>query len=128
MTPEDAELWRRAVADVAPLDAPTGARRRGLEAQAAQPRARRRDAAPRVGARLDLHGMTQGQAHAALTDFLATTPARAVLVITGASGVLRQAVPLWCESPPLSARVRAVEPAPPTLGGAGAFVLRLARL
>src|SRR5207237_8486169 len=65
-----------------------------------------------IEARIDLHGMTQADAHAALAHFLRRAQndgARVVLVITGKGarpggdgyserGVLRRQVPLWLES------------------------------
>jgi DNA-nicking Smr family endonuclease len=58
----------------------------------------------RIEARLDLHGMTQAEAHAALSAFIAASRAagrRCVLVITGRGlgqsglGVLKSSVPRW---------------------------------
>src|SRR3712207_5692715 len=55
-----------------------------------------------IDARLDLHGLTQEQAHAWLSSFLATARARGnrcVLVITGRGqrhgGTLRTMTPRW---------------------------------
>src|SRR5215469_15224755 len=51
-----------------------------------------------IEARLDLHGMTQAEAHAALARFIARSHGaglRLVIVITGKSGVLHGAVPRW---------------------------------
>jgi DNA-nicking Smr family endonuclease len=82
-----------------------------------------------IDARLDLHGLTQSEAHAALERFLAGSAAlgrRCVLVITGKGlgdgqrGVLRQAVPRWLNEAPNRARLLAVMPAQPKHGGAGA--------
>ncbi|HET6467015.1 MAG TPA: Smr/MutS family protein, partial [Geminicoccaceae bacterium] len=60
-----------------------------------------------IDARLDLHGMTQAEAYAALVTFLAGAQrrgARCVLVITGRGlvrgGTLREATPRWLEEPP----------------------------
>ena len=63
-----------------------------------------------IDARLDLHGMTQTEAHAALARFLGNAQAggaQFVLVITGTGargatgerGVLRRQVPLWLHLP-----------------------------
>jgi len=86
-----------------------------------------------IAARLDLHGMTQSEAHAALARFLAaaqTAGQRAVLVITGkgGEGVLRRAVPRWLEEPACRARVLAVEEARPQHGGGGALYVLLRKL
>jgi DNA-nicking Smr family endonuclease len=90
----------------------------------------------KIEARLDLHGMTQAQAHRALALFvLASRDAgrRCVLVITGrglgpsGSGVLKSSVPRWLEEPELRQHVLALSPAQPHHGGAGATYLLLRR-
>ena len=60
-----------------------------------------------IDARLDLHGMTQAEAHSRLAAFLAGAQARGnrcVLVITGRGlrhgGTLRAMTPRWLESEP----------------------------
>ncbi|HEV2264226.1 MAG TPA: Smr/MutS family protein [Stellaceae bacterium] len=87
-----------------------------------------------IDARLDLHGLTQEAAHRALVRFIATSAAdgaRLALVITGkgrsGEGVLRTAVPRWLAEPAMRARILAVTPAPPQLGGSGAFCVMLRR-
>lgn len=82
--------------------------------------------------RLDLHGMTQAEAHAALHRFLLAAVAaekRTVLVITGkglkSEGVLKRMLPLWLEDRALEKYIVAVTPAAPKDGGSGAFYLRL---
>jgi len=86
--------------------------------------------------RLDLHGMTQAQAHSALVGFLQRAHARdirIVLVITGKGnefgerGVLRRVVPLWLREPGLRALASSVEEAARHHGGGGAFYVRLRR-
>ena len=87
--------------------------------------------------RIDLHGMTQTQAHRALTRFIAGAQAdgkRCVLVITGkglrpdgATGVLRDMAPRWLNEPPNRARVLALHTAQPKHGGAGAYYVLLKR-
>src|SRR5439155_6759053 len=61
-----------------------------------------------VEASLDLHGMTQAEAHRALAGFIAGSRAaglRCVLVITGhgrlSGGILKAAVPRWLDEPDL---------------------------
>ena len=88
-----------------------------------------------VDDRIDLHGMTQAQAHGVLDDFLASAQGaghRCVLVITGkgvrtdgATGILRAMVPRWLNEPPNRARVLAIDTAQPRHGGAGAFYVLL---
>ena len=92
-----------------------------------------------VEARLDLHGMTQNAAHAALIRFVlaeARAGKRLLLVITGkgrqgpdgqATGVLKQYVPLWLDAEPLRGHLLAVRPALPRHGGEGALYLLLRR-
>jgi len=104
-------------------------------------RLRQRLARGRAGidARIDLHGLTQAEAHDALVRFLRISRgegARIVLVITGKGlrglsdeerGVLRRQVPFWLRSPKLRETVLGFEPAGPAHGGAGAFYVRLRR-
>jgi DNA-nicking Smr family endonuclease len=89
-----------------------------------------------IDARLDLHGMTQDEAHAALSHFLWRAQhngARFVLVITGkgaragARGVLRRQVPLWLGLPQFRGAVIGFEEAHVTHGGEGALYVRLRR-
>ena len=98
-----------------------------------------------VETRLDLHGLKQVEAHAALRRFLKSAQAsgkRHVLVITGKGagrdearsfyeederGVLRQAVPHWLGLPDLAPLVVSFSPAPRRLGGDGALYVRLRR-
>jgi DNA-nicking Smr family endonuclease len=88
-----------------------------------------------IEARLDLHGMTQAEAHRALFGFVAgsrTSGRRCVLVITGhgrlGGGVLKSAVPRWLHEPELCRHVLAIAPARPQHGGAGALYVLLRRL
>lgn len=96
-----------------------------------------------VEARLDLHGMRQREAHAALRRFLKSAQGkghRHVLVITGKGapadtsrpfyeegerGVLRQAVPNWLAQPDLAQVIVSYSEAPRRLGGEGALYVRL---
>jgi DNA-nicking Smr family endonuclease len=85
-----------------------------------------------IEARLDLHGMTQAEAHRALNGFVAGSRAigrRCVLVITGhgrmSGGILKSAVPRWLNEPDLRRHVLAITPAQQRDGGAGALYLLL---
>jgi len=91
-----------------------------------------------IDGRIDLHGRTLSEAHAALLRFLHRSQGeglRTVLVITGKGGpdpergrgVLRRQVPLWLTLPDLRAYVLAVEEAHIAHGGAGALYVRLRR-
>ncbi len=101
-----------------------------------------------IDARLDLHGLTQKQAHAALLRFLRGAQAdgaRIALVVTGKGtprrpsargdhgeagepGVLRRQVPLWLALPEFRPLVVSVEDAHVGHGGQGALYVRLRRL
>ena len=85
-----------------------------------------------VTARLDLHGLTQAEAHRALAGFVGGSRAagrRCVLVITGhgriSGGVLKTAVPRWLGEADLRRHVLAIAPAQPKDGGTGALYLLL---
>ena len=95
-------------------------------------RAKRRVASGRseIDGRIDLHGHTQAEAHAALSQFLggaAGRGARLVLVITGKSGVLRRQVPQWLALPEFRGHVIGYETAHVAHGGEGALYVRLRR-
>lgn len=86
-------------------------------------------------ARLDLHGLTQSEAHATLLHFLRNAharDARLVLVITGKgrggeTGVLRRHVPQWLGLPEFRGFVIGFEDAHITHGGEGALYVRVRR-
>ncbi|MBV9824769.1 MAG: Smr/MutS family protein [Alphaproteobacteria bacterium] len=87
-----------------------------------------------IEARLDLHGMTQDEAHRAVSRFVATSRVlgrRCVLVITGhgrmSGGVLKSAVPRWLNEPSLRHELLAVTAAQPRDGGSAALYLLLRR-
>jgi DNA-nicking Smr family endonuclease len=91
-----------------------------------------------IDGRIDLHGLTQAEAHAVLQRFLHQAQARdakVVLVITGKGGadphagrgVLRRQVPLWLESAELRPLVVGFENASIGHGGAGALYVRVRR-
>jgi DNA-nicking Smr family endonuclease len=88
-----------------------------------------------IDGRIDLHGMTQAQAHTALTAFVHRAwneGRRCVLVITGKGsfgglGVLRQATPRWLSDPALRPMVLAIQPARPKDGGDGALYVLIKR-
>ncbi len=87
-----------------------------------------------VEARLDLHGMTQAEAHRGLAGFVAGSRARGrrcLLVITGhgrmSGGILKAAVPRWLGEAELRRHVLAIAPAQPGTGGSGALYVLLRR-
>ncbi len=83
-----------------------------------------------IEARLDLHGMTQAEAHDALTRFIARAQkhgSRTVLIVTGKSGVLHGAVPRWLGEGDNRARILATRRAHAQHGGDGALYLMLRR-
>jgi DNA-nicking Smr family endonuclease len=86
--------------------------------------------------RIDLHGMTQDDAHAALDRFVRQAwkeGKRMLLVITGkgsiaeGGGVLRRQVPRWLAVGEHAPRLLRVEPAQPRHGGGGALYVLLRR-
>lgn len=87
-----------------------------------------------IDGRIDLHGMTQAEAHDALAAFMDKAEGRGwrcVLVITGKGtrgvGVLRAAVPRWLNLPPHRARILSFGAARPKDGGEGALYVLLRR-
>lgn len=93
-----------------------------------------------IDARIDLHGLTQAQAHAALTRFLRRAQAdgaRFALVITGKGarfaagdggrGLLKRQVPMWLRLPEFRTLVVGFETAHAAHGGEGALYVRLRR-
>ena len=98
---------------------------------------------------IDLHGMTQVEAHGALNRFIASAYAmqkRCVLVITGKGGplkpnnrdndhfflgrkrgILRDKLPEWLQEGSLAAKVVTFSPAQQKDGGSGAFYVYLRR-
>ncbi|MGA0605937.1 Smr/MutS family protein [Phenylobacterium sp. VNQ135] len=87
-----------------------------------------------IGARIDLHGMIQDRARAALEAFLGRAwdeGYRAVLVITGkgvqGDGVLRRQAPEWLAASHLAHIVAGVSEAHRRHGGAGALYVALKR-
>lgn len=100
-----------------------------------------------IDARLDLHGMTQAEAHRALGLFVRQCHAagkRCLLVITGKGGrsrggndgpfvnpeppgVLKRRVPQWLKDADLAPLVLSTAPATPGHGGQGALYILLRR-
>lgn len=89
-----------------------------------------------IDARIDLHGLTQREAHHLLYSFLVDAHARGlrhVLIITGkghshgSEGVLKQMVPHWFSTPIFRLLVSAYEDAALHHGGNGALYVRLRR-
>jgi DNA-nicking Smr family endonuclease len=110
--------------------APLGRRLRARVARGREP----------IDARIDLHGLTQTEAHAALRRFLSRARdegARTVLIVTGKGsgvrgaaserGVLRRQVPMWLALPEFRALVIGFEDAHISHGGQGALYVRLRR-
>lgn len=96
-----------------------------------------------IDAALDLHGMSQAEAHQALRGFLRHSQARGarlVIVVTGKGaptdalrpggqerGVLKRLAPHWLREPDLRPVVLGFEEAGRAHGGAGALYVRLRR-
>jgi DNA-nicking Smr family endonuclease len=97
-----------------------------------------------IDAALDLHGLTQAEAHQALRGFLRHSQARGarlVIVVTGKGGpldevgqwpsergVLRRLTPQWLREPDLRSVVLGFEEAGRAHGGSGALYVRIRRL
>jgi len=94
-----------------------------------------------IDGRLDLHGMTQAEAHGALFGFLRARQARGgkvVLIITGKGarggddgggrGVLKRMVPLWLGLPEFRGLVIGFESAAIGHGGEGALYVSLRKM
>ncbi len=104
--------------------------------QAIEPGRRRRldRGRDQPAASVDLHGLNQDQARAALTGFILRGRAenrRTILVITGkgalGDGVLRRRVPEWLAEPPLRKIVAGLSEAHRRHGGDGALYVALKR-
>lgn len=89
-----------------------------------------------IESRIDLHGLTQAEAHGRLLAFLHQAFAhgrRNVLVVTGkgsspgSEGALRRAVPHWLATPPFRGIVQGHDSASRRHGGEGAIYVRLRR-
>lgn len=116
-----------------PLPPPRGLHPAPLDRKAMRALARGR---ARPDASLDLHGLTQAEAHRVLLGFLREARGRGhalVLVVTGRGdrgggpGILRRMVPHWLRLPELRPVVLGFEEAGPRQGGAGALYVRLRR-
>jgi DNA-nicking Smr family endonuclease len=88
-----------------------------------------------IEGRLDLHGLTEERAHAALIHFLASSRSmgrRCVLVITGkgveGKGVIRQALPKWLNGADLRPLVLGFSQSRQKDGGEGAYYVLLKRV
>ena len=133
--PAPAKSARNAPARSAPTALPSLAPLAPLGRRMKQRVARGKEA---IDGRLDLHGLTQSEAHAALLRFLRTASARGarlVLVITGKGarasdgerGVLKRHVPQWLGLPEFRAFVVGFEGAHIAHGGEGALYVRVRR-
>jgi DNA-nicking Smr family endonuclease len=125
---------------LSPLLPITGLRAPGLDKASAE---RLKRGHYPIEARIDLHGMTQDDAHGTLGDFIAASARagrRCILVITGKGlrrlgddmpageiGILRNAVPRWLNEAPNRARILAFATAQPRDGGSGALYVLLRR-
>lgn len=111
-----------------------------------EPRMRRKLGRGQIGidGTIDLHGMRQVEAHAALTRFIHARVARGdrtILVITGKGlkkvdgdaativerGVLRSMLPIWLSDPGLAPLIAGWDVSAQGHGGEGAYYVRLRR-
>ncbi|WP_182418712.1 Smr/MutS family protein [Bartonella sp. HY038] len=90
-----------------------------------------------IDGRIDLHGLTQSEAHTLLLRFLQSAQFRGfrhVLIITGkgkslqSDGILRQLVPHWLSTPAFRIYISAINDAARHHGGDGAIYLKLRKL
>ena len=128
--PPPRENKNRRVADSAAPAGPARSKTKSIGSLDRRTAARLKRGTIAIEARLDLHGMTQAEAHDALARFLARAQkhgSRAVLVITGKSGVLHGAVPRWLDEGDNRARILAIRRAHAQHGGEGALYLMLRR-
>ncbi|MEO0411026.1 MAG: Smr/MutS family protein [Pseudomonadota bacterium] len=169
---KDAALWARAMEDVKPLNRPKAAQPEmrtrfkprqieekvrlddfskaentfGLQDQPLDRGWQKRLRRGRMDAdrTIDLHGLTQTQAHSLLLRTLEQAilqQQRILLVVTGKGapkissdtrserprGVLKSKLPQWVEGSPYAGHVIAIRPAHPAHGGGGAFYILLKR-
>jgi DNA-nicking Smr family endonuclease len=123
-----AGVTRAPAAKAAPPLAPLDRRLKARLARGTEP----------IAARIDLHGKTQSEAHAALIRFLRRAQrdgSRFALVITGKGvrggnagserGVLKRQVPQWLRLPEFRPYVVGFEPAHIGHGGEGALYVRI---
>jgi DNA-nicking Smr family endonuclease len=129
--PAPARPLRRPPSPTPPPLAPLGRRLRQRIARSTEP----------IRDRIDLHGLTQAEAHDALLAFLRLAQGRGcglVLVITGKGaradfgaggdrGILRRLVPHWLALPAFRDLIVGFEVAHPVHGGEGALYVRLRR-
>jgi len=133
-TPRPKRAPRAAAPVVPPPPKPAPPPLQPLDRRARQRVARGREP---IDGRMDLHGLTQSEAHAALSRFLHAASARGlrlVLIITGKGGrgdgergVLRRQVPQWLALPEFRDLVIGFEDAHIAHGGEGALYVRLRR-
>jgi DNA-nicking Smr family endonuclease len=124
---------------------PTSGKRRTEPGQIIEPRMKRRLMRGQIelDGTIDLHGMRQAEAHAALQRFILARVGRGdrtVLVITGKGlrktddlhivdrGVLRAMLPIWLSQPELAPVIAGWDAAAQGHGGQGAFYVRLRRV
>ena len=88
----------------------------------------------RPEARLDMHGMTQDEAHRAVASFIVDSRSagrRCVILITGrgraklGGGILREQTPRWLNQQPTRGNILGFAEAQPKDGGAGALYVLL---
>ena len=133
-------------ADAAGAPEPRPAKPRALPLAPIERRLKRELARGRgaIDGAIDLHGMTQAEAHQALRGFLRHSQARGarlVIVVTGKGGpldepapfgqqrgVLRRLAPHWLREPDLRTVVLGFEEAGRAHGGSGALYVRLRRI
>lgn len=140
MTKDDMKIWKHATKDVTPLgDCPKTdpLQTPVIEINRVQSSTKLPNSNKKYQAKIDLHGMTQNEAHAQLSKMLLIYKMkkyRCILVITGKgghygqeAGILKRMVPLWMEAQQFESIVNRTEPAEPKDGGEGGLYIFLRR-
>lgn len=126
---------RRKLVEQVPASAPAAVPQR-LHGIDAPTRAKLAKGRLPIEGKVDLHGLTQHEAHGLLLSFLHRAHRdgrRHVLVVTGkgstsgGEGILRRAVPSWFSTPPFRMLVSGHQEAARRHGGEGALYVRLRR-
>ncbi|MBM3557530.1 MAG: Smr/MutS family protein [Alphaproteobacteria bacterium] len=125
LTAEDREVWAayaRGEIKVSAVPAPP-----------TQSRSRVRAHGKDIDLKLDLHGLTQAEAHRRLARAFERHDLRRLLIVTGLGrgkregGVLKKALPRWLAEPAFAPRVLSLRAARPEQGGEGAVLVELRR-
>lgn len=135
ITPSEKAVVKRVKASAPPLPAPVSKPQQQPPQLDGRLEQRLKRGQVAIDGTLDLHGMTQEQAHTKLNGYITTAQARGkrcLLIITGKgrvseAGVLKQKFPQWCAMAPLKDIILKILPAVQKDGGSGAWYVYLKR-